>query len=76
MAEKLLDRNARDAILALSSSRKHIADDEAGAAVGVAEEEQVNLRVARLKFCVTSRKTSLRPSVPRSRVQGATGRGF
>jgi hypothetical protein len=37
MPEKLLYRNARDVILALSTSRKDIDDDEAGAAVGVAE---------------------------------------
>jgi hypothetical protein len=37
MPEKLHYRNARDAILALSTSHKDIDDDEAGAAVGVAE---------------------------------------
>jgi hypothetical protein len=38
MPEKLLYRNARDVLLALSTSHNDIDDDEAGAAVGVAEE--------------------------------------
>ena len=36
MSKRLFYRNARDAILALSKSRKHIDEDAVGAAVGVA----------------------------------------
>jgi hypothetical protein len=40
MPEKVLYRNARDATLALPTSRKDIDEDAARAAVGVAEEER------------------------------------
>jgi hypothetical protein len=46
MPKKLFYRNARDAILALSASRKYIDEDTADAAVGV--EEKVTAKRKRL----------------------------